>query len=260
MHVKVMKIPVQNPLRLLAACHFAIGLVAAAVARIEVDAPFDLVHILIVPLVALAASQCVLVAIWGVNSSSSLFRRVAGMAVGAVYLEAMFAAGVRGELVGTATGTIVFTAAYLLAFRARGVSVVRQATPARPEATDTQRLRFSIRGLMLLTAVVAILVAGARELRAIETLFYAPVLGLCFAAVGQVTLWAALGSEEPLWRSPAVFACAPLVGALFALGVNAHSAGWAYLILSMLLFSAVLLASLLVMRSCGFRFGKTMHD
>jgi hypothetical protein len=260
MHIEVIKTPLQNPLRLLAAFHFAAGLIAAALARIEVDAPFGLVHILIVPLVALAASQCVLVAIWGVNSSSSLFRRLAGMAVGAVYLEAMFAAGVRGELVSTATGTIVFTAAYLLAFRAVGVSIVRQATPARPQATDTQRLRFSIRGLMLLTAAVAILVAGARELRSIQTLFYSPVLGLSFAAVGLVTLWAALGGEEPLWRSPAVFACAPLLGALYAFGVNAHSAGWAYLILCMLLYSAVLLASLLVVRSCGFRFRKTMHD
>ncbi len=58
----------EKRLRSLAIAHVAIGLGAGVVAPIEVDAPLGLIHILIVPLVASAACQSVLLAVWGVTS------------------------------------------------------------------------------------------------------------------------------------------------------------------------------------------------
>ena len=110
---------------------------------------------------------------------------------------------------------------------------------------------------MLVTAAVAFLVAGARALQATLPGFRLlnPVLGLCFAAAGLVALWAALGNARPLWRCPTVFVFAALLGACFAIAAGAHTAGWVYIMLIMLFYSAALLGSLLVIRSCGFRLG-----
>ncbi len=44
-----------------------------------------------------------------------------------------------------------------------------------------------------------------------------------------------------------------ILGAFFAAAVHAHSAGWVYILLTMLLYSAALLGSLAVVRSCGYR-------
>ena len=50
----------------------------------------------------------------------------------------------------------------------------------------------------------------------------------------------------------AVFALSPVLGACFA-HVAAHQNGWVYISLIMLLYTAALLASLAVVRSCGLR-------
>jgi hypothetical protein len=108
---------------------------------------------------------------------------------------------------------------------------------------------------MLFTAAVALLSAGARALR--ETphriISLTTVWALCFVAVGLVALWAALGNARPLRRGPVVFALSPVLGVFFAFAAGAHRAGWFYIILTMLLFPAFLLGSLLVVRSCGYR-------
>jgi hypothetical protein len=116
-------------------------------------------------------------------------------------------------------------------------------------------LRFSIRGLMTFTVAVALLSAGARALRASQgrMIFMSAVWAACFVAVGLICLWAALGDARPQRRWPVVFALSPVLGAFFAYGSGAHEAGRFYIILTMLLYPAVLVVSLLVVRSCGYR-------
>jgi len=79
------------------------------------------------------------------------------------------------------------------------------------------------------------------------------VFGLCFTAVGLAAVWAALADARPRWRGPVVFGLAAILGVFFAVAANAQTAGWVYILLSMLLDSAALLGSLLVVRSCGYR-------
>ena len=125
----------------------------------------------------------------------------------------------------------------------------------RPARAQAEGLRFSIRGLMLFTASVALLSAGARALQDTprRMILLMTVWAMCFVAVGLAALWAALGKLRPLGRGTVVLVLSPLLGAFFAFGAGAAPQGWAYIILTILLYAALLLGSLLVVRSCGCR-------
>jgi hypothetical protein len=250
-----MTMPSDHQIRNLAVTQLALGLVAAVLAPVELDSPLGLSAILIVPLFASALGQAVLLALWGVASQASPARRLAGLVAGAVYLEALFAPDLRREFLGTATVATAVTTASLLVMRALGVRLTRQAGEGQSQWSQADGLRFSIRGLMLFTAAVALLSAGARALQSTPQgfLLLTVVWASCFVAVGLVALWAALGESRPQGRVPVVFALSPVVGACFAYAANAHRAGWAYIILIILLYPADLLVSLLVVRSCGYR-------
>jgi hypothetical protein len=154
------------------------------------------------------------------------------------------------------TITVTVTTATLLVVRALGVRLTRLADPAQPARPEIEGFRFSIRGLMLVTAAVALLSAGARALQEGPASFVLlmGVWAMCFVAVGLVALWAALGLGHPLGRGAVVFLLSPGLGAFFAFAAQAHRAGRVYIVLVMLLYATVLLGSLLVVRSCGYRF------
>lgn len=253
--------PGDKSLRNLAIAQFAIGVVASALAPIELDSPLGLGRILVVPLFASALGQAVLIAVWGVASPISPWMRMAGLVVGAAYLEALLIPGLKGEFLGIASVTIAVTTASLLVVRARGIVFTRGAEEHQTRRPDAEGLRFSIRGLMAFNAAVALLSAGARALQTYQGRFLlqAAVWALCFVAVGLVALWAALGEARPQRRGLVVFALSPVLGAFFAYAADAHQAGWAYIILTMLLFSVNLLGSLLVVRSCGYRLVRRME-
>jgi hypothetical protein len=242
----------------LALALLALGGVAAVAAPIEIRTASGLVHILIVPLLALALCQAFLVALWGTAATAAPWLRFAGLVAGAVYLDALLPPDLRHETLGMSTLTIVVTTATLLVVRTRGVRLRRPAGPVQPARPEAEGLRFSIRGLMLFTAGVALLSAGARALQESprRMLLLIVVWSLCFVAVGMVGLWAALGNARPLRRGPVVLALSPVLGAFFAYAAGAHQAGCVYIILIMLLYPAALLGSLLVVRSCGYRLGR----
>jgi hypothetical protein len=181
--------------------------------------------------------------------------RMAGLVAGAAYLEALFHGDSMREFLGMSTIALVATTAALLVVRAMGVRLTRRDDPGPPAPAEVEGLRFSIRGLMLFTAAVAVLAAGARALRGAYP--HRPlgmaVLALCSATVGLAALWATLGNARPIRRAPVAFVLSPALGALFAFAVDAHPAGWVYVILTMLLYPALLLGSLLLVRSCGYR-------
>jgi hypothetical protein len=242
-------------LQILAVAHIALGVVTHFLAHVELRLPYGLEHILMVPFVASALCQAFLLSLWGAASQANPWMRLAGLVVGAVYLEALFPADLKREFLGTSTVTIVVTTATLLLVRWLGVRLARQVEVDQSAKQEAEGLRFSIRGLMIFTAVVALLCAVARALQESPTRPFLLVLvwALCFVAVGLVSLWAVLGNADPLRRGPVVFVLSPGLGAFFAFAANAHEAGWIYILLTMLLYPAALLGSLLVVRSCGYR-------
>jgi hypothetical protein len=243
-------------LLVLAVAHFALSLVAAALAPIQVNTPSGLEHILIVPFCALVLCQAVLIALWAVASRAPLWIRLAGLAAGAVYLEALVPADMRREFSGVSTITIAVTAANLLAVQVLGVRLARHFDEAQRAGREGEGFKFSIRDLMLLTAVVALLTAGARVLQGSprQTLLLVMIWAICFVAVGLAALWAGLGSAAPIRRWPVVVVLSAALGVFFAFAATAHQAGWIYIVSIMIIYPVLLLGSLLIVRSLGYRF------
>jgi len=248
----------------LAVAHLTFGIVAGLLAQIELSDPFGLAYILppfglrkilIVPLVATALCQALLLALWGAMSQVSPWKRIAGLVAGAVYLEALMPHDRTREFLGISTITIAVTTLTLLTVRALGVRLTRQDDPLQPAPAETEGLRFSIRGIMLVTGAVALLSALARVLHESprDIFLLMVVWALCFVTVGLVALWASLGNARPRLRGPVLFALSPVLGAFFAFAAGAHAAGWVYISLIMLLYPTLLFGSLLVVRSRGYR-------
>jgi hypothetical protein len=249
---------------MLAVGNLILGGVVTLLAPIQLSDPFGLAQILppsglrdilLVPLFASVLCQAVLLSLWVVTSTLSPWQRTGGLFAGTVCLEVLLSLGSLRELQGCAAVTIVGTTAILLVVRALGVRLARQDDPRQPAQPETEGLKFTIRSLMLFTAAVALLSAGVRVLQESPKRFLllTTVWAMCFVAVGLVSLWAALGKARPLWRGTVVLVFSPVLGAFFASAAEAHRAGWVYIILTMLLYSALLLGSLLVVRSCGYR-------
>jgi hypothetical protein len=242
-------------LKILAIGHLAIGVGTGVLAQIELSTLFDLQHILIVPLFASALCQSFLLSLWGAACQAAPWKRLAGLVAGAVYLEALLATKLREEFLGIATVTIAVTTVSLLVVQWLGVRITRQEEVGQPARSEPEGLKFSIRSLMIFTAGVALLCAVARALQTSPTQQFLLILvwAICFVAVGLVSLWAALGEARPLRRGPVVLVLSSLLGVFFAFAAGAHSAGWVYILLIMLLYPTALLGSLLVVRSCGYR-------
>jgi hypothetical protein len=231
-----------------------LGVVAALLAPIRVST-FGLDHILEVPFAASVLCQAVLLALWVASSGVSPWGRMAGLVAGAAFLEALVLTDSRRGSFGVCTITIAITTAICLVGRTLGMRLTRQDSQGQPARAQVEGLRFSIRGLMLFTAAVALLSAGARALQDAprRMILLMTVWAMCFVAVGLAAFWAALGKVRPLGRGTVVLVLSPLLGAFFAFGAGAPPEGWAYIILTTLLYAALLLGSLLVVRSCSYR-------
>jgi hypothetical protein len=248
-------------LQILMAAHVVLGVVTSFLAHVEVRTPYGLRHLPEVTVFASALCQAFLLSLWVAVSQASPWMRLAGLLGGAVYLEALFPADLRREFLGTSTFTIIVTTATLLVVRWLGVRFKRQDDSSQSARAEPEGLRFSIRGLMIFTAVVALICAVAKAMEGYRNpIVFVPVWALCFVAVGLISLWAVLGNAHPLHRGPVVFVVSPMLGAFFAFAAGARQAGWIYILLIMLLYPAALLGSLLVVRSCGYRLVRRTVD
>jgi hypothetical protein len=245
--------PGDRKLQILVVAHVALGVVTSVLAHVELRTPFELIHILIVPFVASDLCQAFLLSLWGAFSLPAPWVRLAGLVAGAVYLEALVDSDFRREFLGTSTITIVVTTVTLLMVRWLGVRLTRQDDFSQSARPEPEGLRFSIRGLMIFTAAVAVICAVARALEGSQPWLRILIWAICFVAIGLVSLWAALGDARPLRPIAVVFTLSPILGVFFAFIVRAHQAGWIYILLIILLYPAALLATLLVVRSCGYR-------
>ena len=246
--------PGDRRLQILAVAHLALGGVTNFLAPGDTFTPFGFGHISVVLFIASALCQAFLLALWVAVSQATTWMRLAGLVAGAVYLEALVASDLRREFLGTSAITIAVTTSTLLLVLWFGVRFTRQDDYDHSARRKPEGLKLSIRGLMIFTAAIAVICAGARALEGSRNaLLLILVWALCFAGVGLVSLWAVLGDARPLRRSPVVFVLSPILGACFAFAADADSDGWIYILLIMLLYPVALVGSLLIVRSCGYR-------
>jgi hypothetical protein len=194
---------------------------------------------------------------WAAFSRVLRWGRLAGLVVVAVCLEILLAAGDNDDkFKGMAALISVAVSLSLLAARRRGIQLLWLPKLFDPPAS--QGLRISIRGLMLGTLVIALLIAGAKGLRE-TTIVSGPmpvpeaIWGLCLVIVGLTAIWAALGLTRPLQRSLVVLALALSLGVLFSFGVNENWKTYVFIATITVLQAVIVLGSLLVVRSCGYR-------
>jgi hypothetical protein len=247
-------------LRWLVVAHLALGLLTTALAPIEVRIPPEyaslfppngLSQVLIVPQFATVMCQAFLLALWAVTSLSSPWLRLGVIVAGTVYLEALIGIGSERELWGCATVTTVATLVCLLLIRwlrgTRGSASVLDWHSGH----KTGGLRFTIRGLMLFTAAVALLITLMKFVEGLSphVLVHKFFWGLSFVVAGFIALWSVRCYPSSLRRLPAAFAASVTLGFLFARSVNAHASGRVYIMLTMLLYPAFLSGSLMVVRS-----------
>jgi len=242
-------------LALLVTAHLILWLLSAVLAPVKVHTPFGLQHILIVPLFAVTFSQVCLLGIWAVLSPFWSWYRLLGLVIGTACLEAALDIALGQEFLLMPSVGMALTVVSLLVVRGFGIRLSRFADDVPSSRQEPQGFRFSIRGLMILTAVVALLSATAKGVQGSPgpfRLVLSVIWSICFVAVSLLSLRAASGNDGPLRRGLPAVAVSPALGAFFAYAADAHRDGWIYVITIMLLYPAVLLGSLLVVRSCGY--------
>jgi hypothetical protein len=123
-----------------------------------------------------------------------------------------------------------------------------------------ERFQLTIKQLLILTTAVAVVFAIGRGLYVsnhtggIGYMFARPIVtSSCSAAVGLAVFWAALGIGRPLWRLLLVVPASGLVGfvpPLYHPWVAPVAIDWVRM---MWIEAAITAATLLVVRSCGWR-------
>lgn len=226
---------------------------SASVGRI----PFVIAHILLVPPMALMFCQTALLALWLVYGAGSVWVRLSLSVLATVVLEFTLATAVQDD---DFFGMI--SVAFALAAGTLAVVHWKWASFGKVDAADPQPsregIRFSVRGLMLLTLVVALLVAGSQWLSRSEISrgpnpFMVGVWAISFVAPNVVAAWATLGTRNGPARWIAVVALAAMLGATFSWIVGEWGRDTFYFITIPALNSLFQLLSLTVVRGCGYR-------
>lgn len=205
--------------------------------------------------VGIVFGQTSLLGIWGALGTSSWWKRLLGVVVGMVCLGLLLDISVgppyRYNHVIVLLATVLVAGVLLVVrcfrFRICVTAVDRTAVP---------RFQFSIRHLLILTFAVACLVSlgkwlGPHLIPATEP-FLLAMIGLLLATVGLITVWPVLGTRHPLLPS--------MIATGVAAGLGFGLTTWFHPFEMMILWTTIpfvealsLVASLLVVRSCGYR-------
>ncbi len=218
----------------------------------------------IVGLFALIFAEAGLIGVWGGLGAARLARRLPAVIAATVYLWAVLVMAMPTEgqrfstflIIALTAGTILVVLSGLRNSRRR----LRLAHLAN-ESPASEGFQFSIRHLLLATAAVAVVMAIGRGIRTItdrqwENTLAAAIFPSCFIMVDLATLWAALGIGRPTLRLAVVVPTAFVVGMLpmYYLEGMGLSGGRFVVWSAFVGFQAIIMAaSLLVVRSCGWR-------
>jgi hypothetical protein len=234
----------------LAGVHIVVGLLLGAITAATEPGP----HLLLASFIGLVFSQTSLLGIWGGSGTNRWWIRLVGVLVGVGYLGPQF-----GICIDELDTEIVLLVAFATFAVASVLLVVRCFGPRirliSDEGTPTTRVQFSIRHLMILTLAFACLFALAKWLQPALNLDVEPILvpiGLAFALVGLVAVWAILGTKRPLAGTVVLIVVA--VGTGLSLAAIGEGPSMLALWVTATLTEALsLTVSLLAVRSCGYR-------
>lgn len=241
---------------LLLIAHVILGLFFSIWSAVQGRLDFVLELLLFVPVIGFTLAQTALLGFWAAFAPARWWMRLAGLIVGIIYLECLVAAGDSTEeitwLAAMSTGGI---AAIFGLIRWR-YAELRRFSQQDPQ-DNQEGLRLSIRGLLLFTFMVALMIVGVEGLRKnvtpVPTPFLISVWSLCFVVTGLAGTWTGLGLARPMLRSIVVLLISAVLGALFVYCIRAPWQSYFYITATMVLQAGVLITSLLVVRSCGFR-------
>jgi hypothetical protein len=246
----------RRPIWLLVAAHVVFGLIFSFWSAAQGRLPIALDALLVVPVFGLTFAQASLLGFWAAFSPAAWWIRLAGLVGGVVYLEIIFAIGLPGEPSLLVTMTTVGIAAVFGVVHWRYARL--ECFPQHVSLTVQEGLKFSIRGLMILTFVAAVVLVGIRTLRenalTERPLLFVAAWSLCFAVVGMAAVWGGLGLARPLPRNAVVLLLSAVLGLLIIYSYDSgEPQSYFYSVSVMILQAAVLMASLLIVRSCGYR-------
>lgn len=246
-------------------CHVLLGLAVCGFSA-WVHQRLPRIALEFLPLVAavgVLTAQAALLGFWAAFSDAKPGARIVGLIAGACWLEALLRLAGEGHVGfhGLTATAVVVSAGALWYVRIRKARLDRVAGKPDPTGGYREGLRFSIRGLMLFTMAVALVVGGARSMRRVfddgpPVLPLIAIWAICFAACGLAAAWAALGLRRPFGRGLAVLLMAAVLGGLFGYGVGTDSDEWevyCYFVIVMLLDALLVFLTLLVVRSAGYR-------
>jgi hypothetical protein len=204
----------------------------------------------------MVVSQASLLTIWAVLGTSDAGVRAPGFFAGVICLELVMYVGTQDDdffwlvtIASLAMASVLFISRIWFAPLARFGSLV--------SAPDTPTFQFSIKGLLLLTLGVALSITVAKAINAyvggprflVHLLFWAAAI----AVTGLASSWATLTAAHPGLRSMFVLLLSAASGALVAFGFNEGWDTYFYLIAITVLQALIVLTTLLVVRSCGYR-------
>ncbi|MAD81308.1 MAG: hypothetical protein QGF59_14925 [Pirellulaceae bacterium] len=219
-------------------------------------------EILLAIYVGLFFSQTSLLGIWGGLATLGWPIRLVGVTIGLAYLGPQFCFSLGNW--GSELLLLVFLSTVVVA----GVMLVVRWFMARLERTamatnsvSAEGLQFSIRHLMLLTFVIGCILGIGRWLQPYfqraDQLAFILTLSLCFVSVGVTSVWALLGRAHLILRSCVVLFIGLLTACIPTYSLEEGEL-W-FWITMMIVEATVLLASLFVVRLCGFRLVRTSY-
>jgi hypothetical protein len=247
-------VPSRLKILLLLAIHVGVGLLLASVARRHMDE----LSIQFIGLFALVFADAGLIGVWGGLSTTRLAWRLPAVIAAIVYQCAILIRAQHNDSIlllsaGLTTGTILVVLSGLRRSRRK-----LRITYLVNELSASEGFQFSIRHLLLVTAIVAVVLGIGRGIRNIRfmgsDILFVAIFTPCFITVELATLWAALGNGRPMLRLALVVPTAFIIGIMpiYCLGAP----GWFNFIIWPIIMGLQAIftaASLLVIRSCGWR-------
>jgi len=231
--------------------HLLFGLVLWAIGRPGSHATGPTLSLTL--FVGLAFAQGSLLGVWGSLGAGPWWLRLAGLGIGGSGLAIGACAGL-AELDWETFFIFIFAtvlvAAVLTVFRCFGFRI---GLPTTGGIARTE-LQFGIRHLLILTVVVAVVLAIGRNLKIsysdIDDVPFLAVIASAYALIGILSPWALLGGNLVVVRGVFLLAIAAAVGWGVGQVIPFTLSFW----IGIGLTEAVLLiASLLVLRFCGYR-------
>jgi hypothetical protein len=237
------------PLAILALVHLLCGPCLGFFVFLDGPGTLDPIH------EGLMFGQIGLLGVWGGLAMQGPSIRLVGVAIGLVYLAAQYCFSVNNwellSLLFVFLPTVTVAGAMLLV---RGFVAKLQRPATATISPPVEGLQFSIRQMMLFTLVVGCLLGIVRCLQPRHqdnpTLLFATIL-LCCVSIAVTAVWAMLGQAPPIRRVCAVSLLGLLLGCISYLTAKGGEL-WAW-IATMMVAATVVLASLLIVRQCGFR-------